>query len=73
MTVEQDRSAALLLRVWLEGDGESFRARLTAVDTSGAADPDESPTVAVSSSPGEVVDAVRDWLERFVGDALHGD
>jgi hypothetical protein len=72
VTVEQDRSAALLVRVWLEG-GESFRARLTAVGTSGAADPDDGVTVAVSSSPGEVVDAVRDWLERFVGDARHAD
>ena len=72
VTVEQDPSAALLVRVWLEG-GESFRARLTAADTSGGADPDGGVTVAVSSSPGEVVDAVRDWLERFVSDALQGD
>jgi hypothetical protein len=74
VTVEQDRSAALLVRVWLEGGGRgSFRARLTAVDTSGASGPDEGVTVAVSSSPGEVVDALRDWLEDFVSDALPGD
>jgi hypothetical protein len=43
------------------------------VDTSGASGPDEGVTVAVSSSPGEVVDALRDWLEDFVSDALPGD
>ena len=71
MTVEQDRSAALLVRVWLEG-GSSFRARVTAVGTSGA-DPDDGGTVAVSASPGEVVDAVREWLQAFVGDAPQAD
>ena len=73
VTVEQDRSAALLVRVWLEGGGDSFRARLTAVGTSGAADPDGGVTVAVSASPSEVVDAVRDWLQDFVGDAPQAD
>ena len=72
MTVEQDRSAALLVRVWLEGGGDAFRARLTAVGTSDG-DPDSGMTVAVSASPGEVVDAVRAWLQAFVGDAPQAD
>jgi hypothetical protein len=73
--MEQDRSAALLVRVRLLEGGAAgpLRARLTAVDTSGASGPDEGVTVAVSSSPGEVVDALRDWLEDFVSDALPGD
>ena len=73
MTVEQDRSAALLVRVWLEDGVDSFRARLTAVGTSGAADPDAGVTVAVAASPSEVVDAVRDWLQDFLGDAPQAD
>ncbi len=58
-----DRSAALLVRVWLEDGPESFRARVTAVGREAAAD---DATVAVASSPGDVVSAVRAWLEEFV-------
>lgn len=58
----EDRSAALLLRVWLEGGTDQFRARVTAVGL----DTEEDRTVALASSPSEVVDAVGDWLDRFV-------
>lgn len=58
----EDRSAALLLRVWLEDGTDQFRARVTAVGL----DTEEDRTVAVASSPSEVVDAVGDWLDRFV-------
>jgi hypothetical protein len=65
VNVEQDRSAALLVRVWTEGGGE-FRARLTAVDTAGPTSGGEEVTVAVVASPGDVLDAVGSWLEQFV-------
>jgi hypothetical protein len=60
--VTDDRSAALLVRVWLEDGTDEFRARLTAV---GGAGPDEDVTVAVTSSPSDVLVAVGDWLHRF--------
>ncbi len=63
-----DPSAALLIRVWLEGPGE-FRARLLTLRGATAETPAEEVTVAVASSPGAVLDAVRDWLDRFVGNA----
>jgi hypothetical protein len=61
--VVQDPSAALLLRVWLEGPG-AFRARLLTLhaDAAGSA---EEVTVAVASSPEDVLDAVRAWLDDF--------
>src|SRR3954471_10479865 len=34
VTLDQDRSASLLVRVWLDGDTDEFGARLTSVDTS---------------------------------------
>ncbi|WP_092197078.1 hypothetical protein [Blastococcus tunisiensis] len=60
--MSDDRSAALVIRVWLEDD-DRFRARLTAVDADGAG---EDLTVAVASSPGDAVDALRQWLDEFV-------
>ena len=63
--VSEDRSGTLLVRVWLEGGGtEHFRARVSAVASDA---PDEDRTVAVASSPREVLDAVRDWLDDFTG------
>ncbi|SFO73843.1 hypothetical protein SAMN05660464_0861 [Geodermatophilus dictyosporus] len=64
-------SAALLIRVWLEDSG-GFRARLlTLRDATGQA-PAEEVTVAVASSPGDVLDAVRDWLDGFTARAGGG-
>ncbi len=63
-----DPSAALIIRVWLEGPGE-LRARLLTLRGATAETPAEEVTVAVASSPGAVLDAVRDWLDRFVGNA----
>jgi hypothetical protein len=56
-----DRSAALFIRVWLEDCPDDFRARVTAVGSPGSAD----RTVAVASSPREVLDAVSNWLDEF--------
>jgi len=66
--VVEDPSAALVIRVWLEGPGE-LRARLLTVQ---AADetPAEEMTVAVASSPDDVLAAVRAWLDGFVRDAV---
>ena len=60
-----DPSAALLIRVWLEGSRE-FRARLLTVRGATAETPAEEATIAVTSSPDEVLDAVRDWLDGFI-------
>jgi hypothetical protein len=62
--VVQDPSAALLLRVWLEGPGE-FRARLLTLHADAAGTSAEEVTVAVASSPEGVLDAVRAWLDDF--------
>jgi hypothetical protein len=61
--VTDDRSAALLVRVWLEDGAEGFRARLTSV---GAAGDDDDRTVAVAGSPGELLDALSQWLDGFL-------
>ncbi len=68
MTLNDDRSATLILRVWLEGDTAGFRGRLTMVDTSVGPDGREL-TVAVTSSADDMVDAVRAWLDDFRGHA----
>lgn len=62
----QDRSAALLVRVWTEGAAEAFRARVTAVGTSGPDPTGEEVTVAVTASPGDLLDAVRAWVQEFL-------
>ena len=61
--MSDERSAALLVRVWLEGGERAFRARLSGL--TGSATPEES-TVAVAASPDEVVAAVQRWLAEFV-------
>ena len=66
-----DPSAALLIRVWREGASE-FRARLLTVRGATAETSAEEVTVAVAS-PGDVLAAVRDWLDGFVREATHPD
>ena len=66
MTLDDDRSATLILRVWLEGGTDEFRGRVTTVDTTVHHGSGEL-TVGVVSSPGEMVDAVRAWLDEFLG------
>ena len=64
--VELDRSAALLVRVWTEGRDGAFRARVTAVGAPGT-DPSAAEfTVAVAATPGQLLDAVRQWLDEFL-------
>jgi hypothetical protein len=60
--VTEDRSAALLLRVWLEDGTEHFRARVTAVGMHGS----EDRTVALAASTSDLIDAVGKWLDDFL-------
>lgn len=69
MIVDDDRSAALIIRVWLEGGTDQFRSRVTAVDTSTGSTGGGGVTVAVASSPREVTDAVRQRLQDLIRDA----
>ncbi len=64
-----DRSAALLLRVWLEDGAPVFRGRLTTMETSPGGGGTEEVAVALASSPRDVVEAVRVWLDQFISDA----
>jgi hypothetical protein len=63
------RSAALVVRVWLEGGPEGFRARLTTGDTAAGTEAADVVTVAVAATPAAVLDAVRAWLDDFVAAA----
>jgi hypothetical protein len=63
--LDDDRSAALLIRVWVEDGIDELRARLTTMDAAGGAGPGGQTTFAVASSTGEVLDAVRRWLNEF--------
>jgi hypothetical protein len=69
VTLEDERSAALVIRVWLEEGTDQFRGRLTAVDTSPGSKGGDGVTVALASSPRDLTDAVSQWLHEFVRDA----
>jgi hypothetical protein len=71
--LDEDRSAALVVRVWLENGTSRLRARLTTADTTPGREVGEEVTVTVASSPRDVVIAVRAWLDEFLnseGDSL---
>jgi hypothetical protein len=65
--VSDDRSTALLVRVWLEGDLGAMRARLTALRPSQGGEPPEEVTVAVVASASELLRAVSEWLDDVRG------
>jgi hypothetical protein len=67
VAVTDDRSAVLLIRVWLEGADDAFRARLTAMGRPADDAPAQETTVAVAASPRAVVVAVEEWLAEFLG------
>ena len=69
VNVEDDRSAALVISVWLEGEDQQFRGRLTARDTSPGSAPRSRVTVAAASSARDLLDAVSEWLDAFVHSA----
>ncbi len=60
------RSAALLVRVWLEDGAQSLRGRLTTMETSPGPGGAAEVTVALASSSRDVVAAVRAWLDDLV-------
>ena len=62
--MDDDRDGVLLVRVWIEGGSDQFRARLTSPAASG--DPRQVFTVAVASSPEGVARAVHAWLAAFL-------
>ena len=61
-----ERSAALLVRVWLEDDSSAFRARMTGIGRPDGDEPVKDLTVAVAASPDDVLTAVTAWLDRFL-------
>jgi hypothetical protein len=76
VTVDGDRSAVLLLRVWREDSTRSFRGRLTSMETSPDSPAGGLATVGLAASPRDVVEAVRAWLDEFVQDtpqSIDGD
>jgi hypothetical protein len=71
----EDRSFALLVRVWFEDEVDDFRARVTAL-AAGSERPRREATIAVATSPREVLDAVSEWLDALVRhgeDPIDGD
>jgi hypothetical protein len=64
--MDGDRSAVLVVRVWLEGDTDQFRARLTTAGTTPDSGVGAEVTVTAAASPGDVVRAVRAWLDEFL-------
>ena len=64
--MDGDPSAVLVVRVWLEGGTDQFRARLMTAGTTPGSGIGEEVTVTVAASPGDVVRAVRAWLDKFL-------
>jgi hypothetical protein len=67
--VSQSHSSALLIRVWLGDVDDTLRARLLSSDGPGTTSAVEDMTVAIASTPEDVLTAVGDWLERFLAAA----
>jgi hypothetical protein len=65
--VSDDRSAALLIRVWLEGDHGAMRARLTTLLPSRGDEAPDEVAVAVVASASDVLSAVGEWLDDVLG------
>ena len=64
--MDGDPSAVLVVRVWLEGGTDQFRARLMTAGTTPGSGVGEEVTVTVAASPGDVVSAVGAWLDEFL-------
>ena len=64
--MDGDRSAVLVVRVWLEGSSDQFRARLTTAGTTPGSEVSGEIAVTVAACRGDVVSAVRAWLDEFL-------
>jgi hypothetical protein len=64
--VRHEQSSLLVIRAWIENDGEAggFRARITRVSDASAPEPVET----VAASGAEVVASVQEWLQELVPD-----
>ena len=69
--MDDDRSAALLIRVWVEQGADGFRGRVSSIDTWGGSAGAAEITLTVASSTNEVLDAVRRWLDGFTRSAAN--
>jgi len=56
-----ERTGALVVRVWIEGPDEVFKARLTRTNDVMTAEQE----VSYAGSPDDVCEQVRAWLEEF--------
>jgi hypothetical protein len=65
----RERAGVIVIRVWLEGNAASgLRARITAAnDLTAEGEAAREQPVALAASIDEVVAAVSEWLEEFVG------
>jgi hypothetical protein len=61
MAPAADRTGVMVVRIWIEGSGDSIRARLT--ETLDIAAGEETSRVVASEE--EVVDGVRRWVHAF--------
>jgi hypothetical protein len=61
MTAAADRTGVMVVRIWIEGHGESIRARLT--ETLDIASGEESSHVVASEE--EIVEGIRQWVREF--------
>jgi hypothetical protein len=58
----QERTGVLVIRVWVEGDEERFRARITqSLDVTAA-----EQVVSSAASVEDISAAVRAWLDAFI-------
>jgi hypothetical protein len=67
VTVDDDRSSVLVIRVWLEDGADGFQARLTTLGPPWEQGSGDDAAAALAASPAAVSDAVRAWLLSFVG------
>jgi alkanesulfonate monooxygenase SsuD/methylene tetrahydromethanopterin reductase-like flavin-dependent oxidoreductase (luciferase family) len=56
-----ERTGALVVRVWIEGPGTVFKARLTRTNDVMMA----GEIISYAGSPEQVYEQVRAWLEEF--------
>jgi hypothetical protein len=63
MAPAADRTGVMVVRIWIEGSGDSIRARLT--ETLDIVSSKESSRVVASEE--EIIEGVRQWVRAFAG------